>query len=63
MGKKSLVKTIQGMIDVLESSLDDAEKFEAKGNQAASTRVRGVLQDIKNSCMDTRKMIIAMRKK
>lgn len=62
MVKYSLVKTVQGMIDLLESSLDDAEKFEVKGNQAASTRVRGVLQTVRNECADTRKMIIKMRK-
>ncbi len=44
-------ETIQNM---LESMKSDFEKFYDKGNNAAGTRVRKGLQDLKNKCQEIR---------
>lgn len=44
-------ETIKNM---LESMKSDFEKFYDKGNNAAGTRVRKGLQDLKNKCQEVR---------
>jgi len=39
---------------MLESMKSDFEKFYDKGNNAAGTRVRKGLQDLKNKCQEIR---------
>lgn len=39
---------------MLESMQSDFEKFYDKGNNAAGTRVRKGLQDLKNKCQEIR---------
>lgn len=40
--------------EVLNSTADDAAKFEEKGNKAAGTRVRKAMQNIKTLAQDVR---------
>jgi hypothetical protein len=44
-------ETIKSMLDAMQS---DFEKFYDKGNNAAGTRVRKGLQDLKNKCQEIR---------
>ena len=44
-------ETIKNMLDAMQS---DFEKFYDKGNNAAGTRVRKGLQDLKNKCQEIR---------
>lgn len=45
---------------LVESCADDVAKAEG-GNKAAGTRVRKVMQDIKNAAQDLRKSILEVR--
>lgn len=40
--------------EVLNSTADDAAKFEEKGNKAAGTRVRKAMQSMKSLAQDVR---------
>ena len=42
------------LLEFVESSKPDAEKFYNKGNQAAGTRLRKHMQNIKNSAQGVR---------
>jgi hypothetical protein len=44
-------ETIKNMLESMQS---DFEKFYDKGNNAAGTRVRKGLQDLKNKCQEIR---------
>lgn len=48
-----LVEKINEMIDVLNVAKTDAEKFD-KGNNAAGTRVRKAMQEIKTKAQEVR---------
>ncbi|TXE03443.1 histone H1 [Algoriphagus aquimarinus] len=43
--------------ELINSLKDDFEKFYEKGNQAAGTRVRKGMQDLKNMSQDIRKEV------
>ena len=43
--------------ELVNSLKDDFEKFYEKGNQAAGTRVRKGMQDLKNMAQDIRKEV------
>lgn len=43
--------------ELVNSLKDDFEKFYEKGNQAAGTRVRKGMQDLKNFAQDIRKEV------
>jgi len=43
--------------DLIHSMEEDFEKFYEKGNQAAGTRVRKGMQDLKNIAQDIRKEV------
>ena len=57
---QNIAEVISNMIDHLQESLDDAEKFD-RGNAAAGTRVRKSLQDIATSCKTARTAVIDIR--
>ena len=42
------------LIDLLENTRDDHEKFFERGNNAAGTRVRKALQEVKNVAQELR---------
>ena len=42
------------LIDLLENTRDDHEKFFERGNNAAGTRVRKSLQEVKNLAQELR---------
>lgn len=42
------------LIDLLESARSDYNKFYDKGNSAAGTRVRKVMQEVKTAAQDLR---------
>ena len=48
--------------EVLNSTADDAAKFEEKGNKAAGTRVRKGMQTIKALAQDVRVAVSAANK-
>ncbi|WP_207427964.1 histone H1 [Pedobacter sp. SYSU D00535] len=48
---------------ILESVEKDAEKFYTGGNNAAGTRVRKALQEIKNLASDIRKEVTEIKNK
>lgn len=45
---------------LVESAADDVAKAEG-GNKAAGTRVRKIMQDIKNTAQDVRKKVLEVR--
>jgi len=45
---------------LVESAAEDVQKTEG-GNKAAGTRVRKIMQDIKNAAQDVRKSVLAAR--
>jgi hypothetical protein len=45
---------------IIESAADDVQKAQG-GNKAAGTRVRKIMQDIKNAAQDVRKRILEVR--
>lgn len=47
--------------ELVNSLKDDFEKFYEKGNQAAGTRVRKGMQDLKNMAQDIRKKVQDMK--
>lgn len=47
--------------ELVNSLKDDFEKFYEKGNQAAGTRVRKGMQDLKNMAQDIRKEVQDMK--
>jgi hypothetical protein len=49
--------------EVLDSTQEDAAKFEAKGNKAAGTRIRKAMQEVKKLAQDTRVYISEQNKK
>lgn len=49
--------------DLVTSLEGDFEKFYEKGNQAAGTRVRKGMQDLKNIAQDIRKEVQEMKNK
>lgn len=51
----------QQMKTLVESIADDLEKAKT-GNKAAGTRVRSVMQDVKNLAQEIRKDVLEMRK-
>jgi len=55
------VEKYQQMKTLVESIADDLEKAKT-GNKAAGTRVRSVMQDVKNLAQEIRKDVLEMRK-
>lgn len=47
-------ENFQKMIDLLTEAEEDMIKFDEKGNKAAGTRVRGVMQEIKKLAQEVR---------
>ena len=45
---------LEELIDLLENTRDDHEKFFERGNNAAGTRVRKSLQEVKNLAQELR---------
>ena len=45
---------LEELIDLLENTRDDHEKFFERGNNAAGTRVRKALQEVKNLAQELR---------
>lgn len=45
---------------LVESAAEDVQKTEG-GNKAAGTRVRKIMQDVKNAAQDVRKSVLATR--
>ena len=56
----SKFKKISGLVTSLE---DDFDKFYAKGNQAAGTRVRKGMQDLKNLAQEIRLEVQSIKNK
>ncbi len=52
----SVETMVQGMIDALNEALGDSAKHD-RGNSAAGTRVRKVMQGCKNTAQDVRKQV------
>lgn len=49
--------------EVLDSTQEDAAKFEEKGNKAAGTRIRKAMQEVKKLAQETRVYISEQNKK
>ena len=45
---------------LVESAAEDVEKTDG-GNKAAGTRVRKIMQDVKNAAQDVRKSVLSSR--
>ena len=45
---------LEELIELLENTRDDHEKFFERGNNAAGTRVRKVMQEVKTLAQDLR---------
>lgn len=54
------MKEYETLKQLVESIADDISKAEG-GNKAAGTRVRKIMQDIKNAAQDVRKKILEVR--
>ncbi len=50
----------ENLKQLVEAAADDVAKAEG-GNKAAGTRVRKIMQDVKNSAQDVRKKILEVR--
>ncbi len=50
----------ENLKQIIESAADDVQKAQG-GNKAAGTRVRKIMQDIKNAAQDVRKRILEVR--
>ena len=48
------------LVKLVASAADDVDKAKG-GNKAAGTRVRKIMQDVKNSAQDVRKNILEVR--
>jgi hypothetical protein len=59
MGK--IVTKIDDLISKLTEAKNDAEKFEEKGNLAAGTRVRKVMQEVRKSAQLIRVDVINVK--
>jgi hypothetical protein len=51
----------QELLDLLEGSKSDFEKFYEKGNDAAGTRVRATMQKLKEAAQEVRVSVIGIR--
>ncbi len=50
----------ENLKQIIESAADDVQKAQG-GNKAAGTRVRKLMQDVKNAAQDVRKRILEVR--
>ncbi len=50
----------ENLKQIIESAADDVQKAQG-GNKAAGTRVRKIMQEIKNAAQDVRKRILEVR--
>lgn len=57
---KSVEQKLLAMIEMIGESVDDAVKH-GKGNKAAGTRVRKMLQTVANECKEIRKQVQSER--
>jgi hypothetical protein len=57
------METFEAIKTLLESLNEDVEKFNAKGNSAAGTRVRKGMQELKKLAQDLRVEISEKKKK
>lgn len=61
MAKAKVVDNLQKLIDTATATMDDAEKFEEKGNGSTGTRVRKAMQDIKSIAQEIRQEVSEMK--
>ena len=54
--------TVHQLITLLENAKVDYQKFYAKGNKAAATRLRTSLQDVSKLCKKAREEVIEYKK-
>lgn len=59
--KMKLTKLINEMMIKLEEANQEAYKFEDKGNNASSTRLRKAMQEIKAMANDVRSIVMDIR--
>lgn len=57
------MKNYEKLKELVATSEADFEKFYAKGNAAAGTRVRKVMQEMKNLAQDIRKEVTEIKNK
>ena len=56
-----ITEMLNEMQEVLTLAMQDAEKFDTKGNAAAGTRVRKAMQDIKNLAQNVRTTVTEIK--
>lgn len=54
------MEAYENLLRLVQSATDDIQKAEG-GNKAAGTRVRKIMQDVKNAAQDVRKSILEAR--
>jgi hypothetical protein len=54
------MEAYENLIRLVESAREDVQKAQG-GNKAAGTRVRKIMQDVKNAAQELRKTILASR--
>jgi len=55
-----MLQDYQNLKNLVDSAADDVQKA-AGGNKAAGTRVRKLMQDIKNAAQELRKKVLEVR--
>jgi len=55
-------KVIDEMIEELQACKPEVIKFKKKGNKAAGTRVRKIMQNLKNRAQDVRVEVLRIQK-
>ena len=60
MAEASLIEQYETLKQMVESASDDVAKASG-GNKAAGTRVRKMMQDVKNAAQDLRKRVLETR--
>ena len=51
---KSIVEMVEAVQEMISAAVEDAKKFEEKGNSAAGTRVRKAMQALKKQAQTIR---------
>jgi len=60
---KKTTDGINELVAKLEGSMEDAEKFDDKGNASAGKRIRATLQDVAKRCKEIRQEIQSRKNK
>lgn len=55
------MEAYERLVKLVESAADDVEKAKG-GNKAAGTRVRKIMQDVKNTAQELRGVVLEFRK-